>query len=721
MPSKELTIFRVHMREALLAAKKGEGELAVLYQEVANDVTAKVHARGDRVNALELQGDIDKAFEQTLFKRVKAVRTSIEDGAKLGPKASRKTMRAVYGEEVARAQVRANPKALKEAANRIAGKTTVDGVALTKRMRRVDREVASEMAREVEKGVRQKKGILGAARQIEKLDPREVRLPKYLQQVEDAARAGNLDELKALTKRYTAHVRANLGELQADLTRKASKFSLRSATTRFLADIEKAGPKGIDKVVARYVKDKAAFRANLIARHETVEAFRRSYIEQTKNKPGVIGMRWQLSPTRHPVPDECDLYANQNAYKLGPGVYPGDKVPRHPHPACLCSITAVIDREHFSRQRADNDNAVPARMRDEKSPDAVGWLKANEQIAAKILGPTRHALFKQGVNVLDREGKPLLVRDLLQPMRQKMAVGASEHPWAAPQLADRRSVRPQAAVRRRPKPRAKTPGGGSDAPARERIVGELYHGDPAPDVERAAQAFESVSAHVRELHASQLAAPVPELLSLANETASGIEKALGLRQVRSIRSVAPHTEGKRYAGLMFWDGRMKLRVTGPKASTYRILVHETMHTFGGATARAYDGVGIVLEESATEELTDAYLGGTWHLAKRGARLDLSDTERAYSQWLHRPHEWRGEGLYASWRGRIMSLVSAATGEVDAVTISRHVRGAFLEWKRASYDSPAAALQGFIDALEPSEEQRRFYERAMSSPKSWKVL
>ena len=413
MPSKELTIFRVHMSEAIAAARRGETELAALYREVDALVRTTLRGRADHLTAPEIQQYVDEAFEKTLFKRLKSVRVSIETGAKLGPKASRKTMRAVYGEEVARAQVRASPKALTQAADRIAGRVTVDQVSLTRRMRRVDRAVSAEMAREVEAGVRQKKGILGAARKIEKLDPREVRLPQYLQQVEDAARAGNLPELKQLTKRYAAHAKTMLGELQADGTRRASKYSLRSATARFVKDIEQAGPKGIDKVVKQYITEKAAFRANLIARHETVEAFRRSYIEQSKNKPGVVGMQWRLSPTRHPVPDECDIYANQNAHELGPGVYPADRVPRHPHPACLCSITVVLDKQHFSRQRADNDNAIPDELRDRKSPGAIGWLKQNDQVAAKILGPTRHALMKQGVTVLHPDGKPRLVRDLL--------------------------------------------------------------------------------------------------------------------------------------------------------------------------------------------------------------------------------------------------------------------------------------------------------------------
>ena len=161
----------------------------------------------------------------------------------------------------------------------------------------------------------------------------------------------------------------------------------------------------------------------------------------------------------------CDIYANQNAYKLGPGVYPVDKVPRDPHPLCLCSVTVVLDKHHFRRGQAENDNAVPPLPHDEKSPDALGWLKANDAAAAKILGPTRHALMKQGVNVLDSQGKPLLVRDLLGAQRQKMAVGApSFAPPAPPKKSAPKPSKPKTKPARRsavaleaPKPVASAP------------------------------------------------------------------------------------------------------------------------------------------------------------------------------------------------------------------------------------------------------------------------
>jgi len=59
--------------------------------------------------------------------------------------------------------------------------------------------------------------------------------------------------------------------------------------------------------------------------------------------PAVQAVSWTLS-TRHgslaSSPDECDFLASQDAFDLGPGLYPPEKVPSHPHPNCECSITA---------------------------------------------------------------------------------------------------------------------------------------------------------------------------------------------------------------------------------------------------------------------------------------------------------------------------------------------------------------------------------------------
>lgn len=421
MSGKATKIYRENLAATLAEAKAGEGRLAELYQETANRVRLTIVTRGETISAADLAAEIDEAFQSTLMRRVRTIKTSIEHAAKQGPKAARATFRATYERSTTTAQVRTSRKALEEAAERIAGRVTVDGVSLSKRVRKWDRELGAEMAREVQGGIRSKQGILSIAKKIEKIDDGyDAKLPQYLQEVEELARQGKLKELRGVTKAYAARARRTLGEMQANGTLKASKYSLRSATQKYLRDIAKAGPEGVDRVVKEYVTERAAYQARLIARHESVQAFRRSYIEQTKGRPGVIGYKWSISPTRHPVPDECDILAEANQHGLGPGVFPADKVPQHPHPHCLCSCSAVMDKQHFDRP-ASQRVGVPDDMRDTESPDAIGWMINNAGKAERIVGPTRWVAFKQGIDVLDHEGRPRLVRDILPEMARRQA------------------------------------------------------------------------------------------------------------------------------------------------------------------------------------------------------------------------------------------------------------------------------------------------------------
>lgn len=409
-------IYQAKLARVMAQARRGEGKLAKLYQETARKVREAV--RGEKLSAKQLQERVQAAFETTLFARVRVIRGVIEVGADAGPSAARKTFRAVYGEDTTRAQVRGDATAIEEAADRIAGRVTPDRVSLSKRVRKWDRELGDELAREVDTAIKTRRGILEAAESIRRADTYKAKLPAYLEEIEKLARGGNKDALRKAVKLNLSKVRKALGEIQPDGTRLASPYSLRSATQKFLRDIEVASEADIDGIVAGYVEKRAAYQARLIARHETVEAFRRSYVEQTSSKPGCIGHKWTLS-NRHVVPDECDLFANQNAYGLGPGVYPKGKLPSR-HPNCLCTLTAVLDRGHFSRPASERVG-IPEDMRDTESPDVIGWMINNQGISERIVGPTRWAAFKQGVDVLDSDGRPLLVRDVLPAMARRQA------------------------------------------------------------------------------------------------------------------------------------------------------------------------------------------------------------------------------------------------------------------------------------------------------------
>lgn len=422
MSDQERRIYGEHARQALEAARRGESELASVYERIATRIKTRILRRGENVTVFEIKGEIDRAFLETFERRVKAIERAMTVGAGEGPKAAERTVKLVPRLDEAqpvRATVTAAPRAARKASAQIAARTDArPRVPVSQRIRRWDTELGAEMAREVDRGIKQRKGILGAAREIQKLDEGRlhVDLPQYLKRVEEVARAGNMDELKLLSKGYLTRAQKLLGELQTDGTRKASAYSLRGATTRFLRDVQKAGPEGVDKLIDRYVKERAQYQARLIARHETVEAFRESYVRSSSSKEGVVGFRWLLS-NRHVVPDECDVFAHTNHYGLGPGGYPADAIPQR-HPSCLCTIVAILDRDHFKRA---NNPALPRAYVDTASPDAVGWMINNEGIAQRILGPTRWAAFKRGIPVLDAQGRPLLVRDVLGRMPSSMA------------------------------------------------------------------------------------------------------------------------------------------------------------------------------------------------------------------------------------------------------------------------------------------------------------
>jgi hypothetical protein len=421
MTDKALTLYRAELKKVLRAVQRGELELSAAHSQLATSVLAKLRETSVRRTQAELEALFDAEFAKSFPKRVSIVRKAIRTGADSGREVGKQTFRAVLGDDVLDAHVKDAAGAMSEAVDRIAGRVTVDKTGLTKRMRRVDREVSQGMASEVQRGVRQKRGILGAARKIEKLDPRSAELPRYLQELEAAARAGDKGAVRSIAQSYAKRIAA-LGEAQTDGTFVASKFSLKSATKRFVQDIQTASEKQLDRVVNRYVKEKLAYQANRIARSETVEAMRQSYVKQMADKPGVVCFQWTLS-NRHASSlhggsrmDVCDILANANAYGLGPGRYPAAHVPKLPHPNCICSVHAVIDRAHFDR--TSEEGRVPKDMQDHESPDAAGWLKQHPDKARVILGPTRHALLERGHEVLEPSGQPKLVRTLLQGSRK---------------------------------------------------------------------------------------------------------------------------------------------------------------------------------------------------------------------------------------------------------------------------------------------------------------
>lgn len=84
-----------------------------------------------------------------------------------------------------------------------------------------------------------------------------------------------------------------------------------------------------------------ARRARLVARTEIMTAEHETSIQAAIESPVVAALHWFLS-NRHPEPDECDVFADEDLFGLGPGNFDPRQAPARPHPRCLCGFTHIL-------------------------------------------------------------------------------------------------------------------------------------------------------------------------------------------------------------------------------------------------------------------------------------------------------------------------------------------------------------------------------------------
>lgn len=119
-------------------------------------------------------------------------------------------------------------------------------------------------------------------------------------------------------------------------------------------------------------------------RTELNRAHGEAYMATGEDHPEFAGWRYLLSPM-HPKPDICDLYARQNLYGLGPGVYPSRaKCPWPAHPNTLSFIEIVFTDEVTASDRAGRQTPL----------EALGELTPAQRIG--VLGVNKAELFNDG-------------------------------------------------------------------------------------------------------------------------------------------------------------------------------------------------------------------------------------------------------------------------------------------------------------------------------------
>lgn len=117
------------------------------------------------------------------------------------------------------------------------------------------------------------------------------------------------------------------------------------------------------------------FRTEINRAHGT------AYLKGAEAHPDCVGTRFLLSP-RHPQHDICDLHASANLHGLGPGVYPPGKTPWPAHPNTLSYVAAVFKDEVTAADRAGKETALQALEKLTPS-QRIGVLGVNKHEAFK--------------------------------------------------------------------------------------------------------------------------------------------------------------------------------------------------------------------------------------------------------------------------------------------------------------------------------------------------
>ena len=173
-------------------------------------------------------------------------------------------------------------------------------------------------------------------------------------------------DLLSLKKRCTKSINRTLNLLKKKVNNLSNK-SDDITISEIITDTE--------NIINPKVKDKKLlYDANRLARTTLIHSVREIIKENAKDNIFNIGIKWELSPDhwdRMPDGDECDVYAENDMYGLGIGIFPVDEVPFQ-HINCLCSLYPVMLDYNIIAERIENwiNGASDNELED--------WIKQNE-------------------------------------------------------------------------------------------------------------------------------------------------------------------------------------------------------------------------------------------------------------------------------------------------------------------------------------------------------
>lgn len=189
------------------------------------------------------------------------------------------------------------------------------------------------------------------------------------------------DEVLKPAVRLPAYMRdAGLeGEVTALLARiQASRLKTAPLRAGYLQALDAilagSGQDALDKALRVAVYERHRYFANRIAQTELHRAHTDQLARELMADAAIEIVEYRLSAS-HPEPDICDVFAHQDAFGLGPGLYPKAKAPKPPqHPFCRCLL----------RPRIDLTGSKPGK---ERPGAAATYLRTlDERTAARVAG-----------------------------------------------------------------------------------------------------------------------------------------------------------------------------------------------------------------------------------------------------------------------------------------------------------------------------------------------
>ncbi len=417
-------IVREARKRVLAELGASEREIETIFARAAERIRARLRdANLSRITARQVE-DLTRDILDDAAREVSNLAAgTMRSAAAHGSSAAEAEYQAVFtAAERAGAAITfmSRSERLRVAADRIRGTVTVDNVALSARVRRHTARVRREMAQTIQRSIRAGEGLTRQAERLLDADDLRVEIGQHVTDLAQAARdARALDDASVFEEVVEAY-RRQIGRLGSAAS---PDFSLRAATEQLVKDLRRAPADQVDRIVERYVLEKARYQARMISRTETLNAYRDAYVRENADKPYVHGFRWTLG-SAHPHADVCDVLANQDLYGLGPGGYRADAVPDTPHPHDMCTVSSIVDRQHFKRELAQRRGTAepPRDWESGRTETGAAWLASQpEAYQRRLLGPTRLTVFRRDPGrVVDEHGRIRPVHEALgrKPVRR---------------------------------------------------------------------------------------------------------------------------------------------------------------------------------------------------------------------------------------------------------------------------------------------------------------